>query len=290
MSQRLIVLASYPKSGNTWARLVFQNLLSGHVVSLNQLSTDFYGYPRRVLFDDMAPVNSADLYPEEIDELAPAVFRRITEEVDGPLFVKLHDMARRTRSGEWLLPTDAVQSVIHLVRHPFDVAASYAAHLGLDADRIVDILGTDDETVSLPASRIPGPLHQVIGSWSQNVMSWFADAPYGVTTVRFEDMHADPLGSFGRIIAAAGFEVNDAQIARAVQASSFERLREEERKLGFRERPGTSSAFFRSGKPGSWDGLLSDAQRAKIAERHGDVMARFGYGADGSIGRAESKP
>lgn len=282
MSARIVLLASYPKSGNTWTRLVLQALMKGGPVALNELNGDFHGFPRRVLFDDIAPINAADLTPDEIDEWLPDVFAQFANEIDAPIFMKTHDAARRTPSGKWFMPPDNVHGVIHLVRHPFDVAVSYAKHMGKDVDWAIDVMGRENEMVTLGRDRLPPPLHEVIGSWSQNVCSWLSGSPYQVTTVRYEDMHESTFPTFQKIVAAVGFVASDARIAMAIDATRFDKLREEERAVGFRERPRASEAFFRSGKPRSWEGLLSDTQRAGIFESHGKVMERLGYKADGS--------
>ena len=99
MSAKLILLASYPKSGNTWARVVLQSLMRGRDVALNQLSPDFYGYPRRILFDDMAPVNASDLTAEEIDALLPGVFRQLADQSCARRFIRASAAFQRMARG-----------------------------------------------------------------------------------------------------------------------------------------------------------------------------------------------
>src|SRR5580698_7634696 len=145
MSKNLILVAGYPKTGSTWIRLMFEALtrpLDGRV-AINELSDGFYGAWHRLMFDEIAPVNAADLLPDEIDDLQPGVFRQVALELTRPVLVKTHCAAYRTRSGEWLFPPDCIRSVIYLVRHPFDVAVSLAHHLGLTVERTVEIMNLD---------------------------------------------------------------------------------------------------------------------------------------------------
>ncbi len=78
MAHKIVWLASYPKSGNTWLRAFLTNcwydtetpadvnaLLGGPIASARQL------------FDETVGVEAADLTTEEIDCYRPAVYRYI---------------------------------------------------------------------------------------------------------------------------------------------------------------------------------------------------------------------
>ena len=285
MSENLTLIASYPKAGSTWIRLMFEALSRplNDRVALNELSDGFYGIWRRLLFDDFAPVNSADLLPEEIDELLPDVFYQLASELGGPVLVKTHDLAFRTRTGQWLFPPDCVRHVIYLVRHPFDVAVSLAHHVSLSVERTVELMN-HDHVMAADASPLVLPLHERIGSWSSNIASWLDEAPYPLTLIRYEDLHSNPMEAFGRAAEAAGFRTTPNSIRRAVDAIKFERLQGEEQKHGFIERPRKSPQFFRAGKPLSWAGELDAALRDRIVQDHGAMMDRLGYSPDGGAG------
>lgn len=278
----LILVAGYPKSGSTWVRIVFEALRRGHrEISINALDGGHYGARRRMLFDEHASVNSADLLPEEIDDFLPEVFRALARAPGGPHVVKAHDAAFRTRAGGWLYPPEAVRIVIYLTRHPFDVAVSYAHHLDLSVGEAVAHMGRD-ETVAASRVRLRMPLHERLDSWSGNINSWLGTAAYKLFPVRYEDLFADPMMAFAQLAKAAGFAANEAAIAQACEATRFDRLQSEERRAGFFERPRTSPAFFRAGRPRSWNGVLDETLRAKLVDDHHAVMAHLGYDAEGN--------
>lgn len=285
VGQNLILIAGYPKSGSTWVRYLFEVLRrGGRAVSINDMEGGgYYGAHRRMLFDDLAPVNAGDLVAEEIDLVLPDVFRALAARTGGPHIVKVHDAAFRTPAGDWLYPPETVRTVIYLTRHPFDVAVSYAHHLGMSASEAVGHMGRN-ETVAVSARRLRMPLHERLDSWSGNVTSWLDASPYTRTHVRYEDLFADPVAAFALAAEAAGFSAGQSDIARACDAARFERLQNEERAAGFFERPRTSPGFFRAGKPLSWDGVLDEALRAQLIADHGPVMERLGYAADGTAG------
>jgi aryl sulfotransferase len=282
MGKNLILVASYPKAGTTWIRLMFEALtrsLDGRV-AINELADGFYGAWRRLLFDEIAPVNAADLLPGEIDGLLAGVFRQVASELARPVLVKTHCVACRTQSGEWLYPPDCVRSVIYLVRHPFDVAVSLAHHLGLTIERTVEAMNLDG-VMAFTDTQLLFPLHERIGSWTTNITSWLEESPYPITLIRYEDLHENPADSFGRAAAAAGLDQDRDSILRAAETINFERLRSEEQLHGFGERPRSSPQFFRAGKPRSWEGKLDASLRERIIRDHGATMERLGYSPDG---------
>lgn len=90
---------------------------------------------------------------------------------------------------------------------------------------------------------------------------WHAIAgELGFPIVRYEDCHADPAAVVRTIVGYYGFDVDDAAIARAVEASSFERMKAVEAADTFPEpwlRPKSGFPKVREGKVGGFRGVLS---------------------------------
>lgn len=282
MSGRFVLLASYPKSGNTWLRIVLEHLRRGvgHPFSINDLEAKYHGIKRRFAFDRLMPVNAADLLPEEIDVQMPDIWRRLSAEIDATTWLKVHDCAYRTRSGEWPYPPDCAADVIYLVRHPFDVAVSMAHHMGTSLERAVGVMAEEGRA---SYTSLAETLPQIFGSWSGNIESWLDNDAYNVTWARYEDLCTDPTAHFLRFAEAAGLRVTRGQVTAAVEAASFQNLQREEDRTGFRERVHPDRRFFREGRVGTWKDVLDDALREQLVRDHGRVMERLGYGADGSV-------
>ncbi|HLY07626.1 MAG TPA: hypothetical protein VKR31_17905, partial [Rhizomicrobium sp.] len=83
MTPGFVLIASYPKSGNTWMRLALENLRrgAGKPVSINDLDVRYQDIFLRSAFDDWMPVNAADLSFEEIEGFLPDMYRRMAAEV-----------------------------------------------------------------------------------------------------------------------------------------------------------------------------------------------------------------
>ena len=99
--------------------------------------------------------------------------------------------------------------------------------------------------------------------------------------MRYEDMLANPQKSFAAVVKFLGIEAPRQRIEKAVRLSSFQVLKEQERRQGFRERPRAMEAFFREGKAGQWRKVLSKEQVAAIVAAHREQMERFGYVPEG---------
>jgi hypothetical protein len=95
--------------------------------------------------------------------------------------------------------------------------------------------------------------------------------------MRYEDMLAEPQKTFGALARHLLFTPSESELADAIDRSSFERLREQEEKAGFKERPEKAERFFREGRAEQWKDVLTPAQVQRIVDAHGEQMRRFGY-------------
>ncbi len=139
---RSIWLASYPKSGNTWFRMLVANLSAneGKPVDINDLPERGGIASARGPFDFLLLIDSSLLTHDEIDCLRPRVYEELArgaadDEYDEPeerqpvRFVKTHDAYTLTPKGEPLLAgAGGADGAVVIVRDPRDVAPSLANH------------------------------------------------------------------------------------------------------------------------------------------------------------------
>lgn len=278
VGQSICWLASFPKSGNTWTRILLSNLLAPDRVS----ETAFTGLTgsissNRPAFDNITGLPSSDMSDDEIDLLRPGYYREQAKHASEPLFVKVHDACHPNNSGEPIFPSDCSKGAIYLVRHPFDVAVSYAHHQGhQDYDRVV-------RQMNDPAHKMAGgnasQLRQLTMGWSGHFSSWHDQTAIPVLTIRYEDMLANAVQCLAQMaeFIGRGSDFSTADLERAAEASSFERLRQKEGEIGFRERPEKATRFFRSGRAGEGKEVLSAAQQEALVLANSEIMDRLGY-------------
>lgn len=279
MKGNIIWIASYPKSGNTWFRVFLANLLNEAVSDLNtfQIDGDEDIASSRLSFELCTGLDSTCLNHQEIAFLRPRVYEHLSVTLKKNIWFKAHDAYQILPGGIPLFPASATKAAIYLIRNPLDIVGSYANHNGDTIDSIIDKMNNQDFQLQKQIWDAHRQLPQFLGSWSGHVKSWMETPDYPVCLLRYEDMHLEPLATFGKAVAAIGIEKSPEEIAGAINASSFKKLQKIEQESGFSERPRTSGRFFRSGKIGSWRDSLTEKQAGSIIENHADIMRRHGY-------------
>jgi aryl sulfotransferase len=272
----VIWLASYPKSGNTWFRILLANLKSGRdqpVDIRSRIGTGGDMVSRR-RFDDITMIESGLLTGDEVDSLRPAVCESLAAEAAPNSWIKVHDAWRRTPAGEVLFGRNAGRAAIYVVRDPRDVAVSLAHIKNKTMDSAVEFMNSTAAMLSSPVGRQLAWLPEKLGDWSGHVISWLDQRDVPVHVVPYEALKRDTVGVLENALRFAGEAVVRADVERAVRHSEFGALRRQESAAGFRE-PGLP--FFRRGEVGSWRDELTPAQAARIVDAHGAVMRRVGY-------------
>lgn len=273
----IIWVASFPKSGNTWTRTFLHNLVrlqSGdtEVQLINELNrfstwdinkkyyTDLLGYPPG---------------PEDRNAIAAARHRvqeKIADAGDGVVFVKTHHALVQDR-GHSTINFAVTSGAIYIIRNPLDVAISYAHHMNCSTDDAIERMATENVETDVTEKTV----YEVYGSWSQHVWSWTRAPHRAIIVMRYEDMLADPQSAFHRLTQHLLMAPSKTELTEAIERSSFEKLKEQEEKEGFREKPKAAERFFREGRSGQWQNILTPLQVDRIVRDHGEQMVRFGY-------------
>jgi len=290
---KIIWLASYPKSGNTWVRAFLTAYFYGRV-NINTMA-DTQSAAGRDIIDRFSGVRSATLAPPQAHSLRPEVYRRLAAAParNGlPALLKVHDLYQATIMGEPMFPAEATHATVYIVRHPLDAAVSFAHHLGFTMEQIANTICHETFTLGLrgPSTRLQLP--QRIASWRTHVASWLDQTALPIILVKYEDLVAKPTETFTAMLKAMGFAVPGAtdlagtedeklraHIEAAVKATSFAALQAQELVGRFREksRRARDSSFFRKGKVGGWQEEMPATIAKKISDYNAPMMLRLGY-------------
>jgi hypothetical protein len=237
-----ILLASYPKSGNTWTRFLIANLV----------------------FPDQA-VGFGNLHQLILDPTVTAQrdFRRAPR----PRIIKTH--------GSF---DPRYRHVICIVRDPRDVALSQYYYLrktrrfddDVPLDRFIDSFLTGEFMRQL------GSWGDNVASW---LATRYHDP--GFLLLRYEDLLSDTARELARVASFGAFPSSPERIAQAVERSSVDKMRESEKNEGHRSELIKGSRediqFVRAAKSGGWRTELPEPQVARIEAAWGDIMACLGY-------------
>jgi hypothetical protein len=231
----------------------------------------------RTEFDRIVGLESSDLNDDEIDTYRAGVYRKLAAEALEARYIKTHDAYLVDSAGRPQIPADATQSAVYIVRNPLDVAVSFSHHLGRSLDITIEHMADGDFAFGRSTDRLHRQLRQKMLSWSGHVESWLGHSAFPVHLMRYEDMLERPHDTFTDCVRFLGLEYDLSRVHAALEQSSFEKLRGQEQRHGFRERPGSAAVFFRSGSSGQWRNKLNIEQIARIGEQHGRMMRNLGY-------------
>src|SRR5689334_874640 len=123
---KIIWLASYPKSGNTWLRAFLHNFMRDPERSydINRLSDLTVGDSQVHWYQEISNKPGSQFTAAEVQVMRPQVHRRLTTLSPDTIVVKTHN-ALVEDEGHPLVTMDVTAGAIYVVRNPLDVAVSY---------------------------------------------------------------------------------------------------------------------------------------------------------------------
>lgn len=275
--KNLVWLASYPRSGNTWFRILLSMLLTDkrNKTDLNHLEAGLIANSR-IMFDELAGINSSELTSNEINNLKPAVFQLLSDESTEQIYLKTHEKYFLNDSGIPVFPAKNTYGCVYILRNPLDVAVSNANYFNRSVDLIIQLMNSGSYTLNSSQDSLVPILEEKTGTWSEHVKSW-SNSGLNVHFIRYEDMINHPFPTLSKALGFLGLHFPESAILKAISDASIEKLRKSEETSGFNEKLQSCNNFFRNGKSGSWKTELNENHVAKIVNDHGTVMQLFGY-------------
>src|SRR5262245_8013849 len=191
---RLVWLASYPKCGNTWARFLLYQYFHGEAASSAQVASFIPDI--HTLGEYQA---AARMWPER-------------------LIVKTHNM--------WT-PGTPGQCYVLIVRHPRDALASIMNFHRLMSPRTPFGALSEEEYVRayIRVGRNPLTLEVAHGTIEEHWRSWLGQDRVPGIVVRYEDIRTDGVRELRRMVECMGETFDEARGRRAVELSTFDRMR-----------------------------------------------------------------
>ncbi len=279
MKPPIVWIASFPKSGSTWLRVLIANLKASAAepVDINRLP-DLTGIAsNRGPLDHLTLLETGLLTHEESAILRPRLYEALAAEWAGRIhFVKVHDAYTMTAKGEPLMGRGVARGAIYIVRDPRDVAVSLAFSESITIDQSIAMLSPQSSLCG-ELDRQNSQLRQRLLGWSGHVTSWLEQTDLPMHLIRYENLQQAPAHTFAEAMRFAGLDAASADVDSAVRHSDFGELRRQEELHSFIERTSRTSPFFRQGKSGGWRNLMTKDQAQRIGAIHGDVMLRLGY-------------
>lgn len=277
-AESLLWLASYPRSGNTFTRILLANYFAsdGEAYDINKLADFITADISNSVWQGSEAGLPAGKSIEAIWKGRPSAIASYRRKIGRQSLpgLKTHNanIPAFGVSGFDFRPSDRA---LYIVRHPLDLLLSLADYNAKDIDSAIAMMTIPGYILHTETT---GEL-EVRGSWTEHVASWLNTPPCPILLVRYEDLCSDTETTLRSILTYLKVPIVEERVHHAVAASRFEKLREQEAARSFREAPADtkSGRFFREGKSLQWLRKLHPAQAYKLADACEAVMVRLGY-------------
>src|ERR1700761_6880459 len=143
----LIWLASYPKSGNTWARVFLANLAAlmtddAEASDLASVARFSHSASYQTYFKEILGFKPTAKHVNEIAAARAKVQQKIADSHEGLVFLKTHNALANDR-GYPLFNFAVTSGAVYIVRNPLDVAISLAHHAGDSIDKAIEVMASE---------------------------------------------------------------------------------------------------------------------------------------------------
>ncbi|MFK7941725.1 MAG: sulfotransferase domain-containing protein [Paracoccaceae bacterium] len=267
--RRIVWLASFPKSGNTWIRALLANYILSDRPDINSLHRFSTADVRQDFFDRVTgrPFRAKDI--KEWLRVRAKVLPAIAASKPGHHFVKTHSKVGRLLGYPLIMP-EVTAAAIYVMRNPFDVLSSYARHMNCPIDTALERMTHKDNMQASDTGIV-----EVLGSWDGHVASWISAKGLHPHVIRYEDLLSDADAEMRRLIAFLGMKADEDALSRALDAASFDSLQSQEQARGFRERPAGMKQFFATGTSGGWRQALTPDQIGRVRAAFLSTLKQF---------------
>ena len=270
---KIVWIASYPKSGNTWMRGFVHNLINAvdKPMPINSISEFIKAESSAEYYRRFSDVPPTGLGPKKLAALRPRVHRSFVDGGPRIVFFKTHTFLGDSFGVPTITP-EITAGAVYIVRNPLDICISLAGHIGKTIDEAIDFMGK--ETAGKASQ---DKVMEFWRSWSANVSSWTKVPQPKILVRRYEDLLENTSESFSEVAKFLRLDVSEKRLQNAIAFSSFGVMRNQEETETFNERPPHSHRFFRKGLQGEWKEKLTKSQVDRIVEDHYEQMKLFGY-------------
>ena len=280
----IIWLASYPKSGNTWVRLFLNSLFFTKNGEIDINDINIGQFPERKYFNNL--VNDMNDFKEiSRNWITSQQIINLDKKIK---FFKTHHAYCKINNN-YFTDSENTKAVIYIVRDPRNVITSLLNHYEKkDYNEALKFLFEENQIIGKDMFNkiVQGAeMISLIGSWKNNYNSW-KNFPKNLHLIKYENLIENPINEFTKLCdflsKVLNIEFNKEKINQSVISCSFENLKNQEKKVGFKESvlsvsTGKKIDFFNLGPNNNWKKILDEKIRKKIEKNFCKEMEELGY-------------
>ena len=290
--KKIFWISSYPRSGNTWIRLILCGLFftkDGNLENLDILikipkfdSLNNFEFVKEISIDDYNLIFKENEYDEKTiitySKYWIEAQKRIKSNEEKYTFFKTHN-ARIKLKDNYYTNALTTYGFIYLSRDPRDVVLSYSKHMNTDLNFTIDFLNNDH---IMGNKKIDNRMPEIILNWKDHYRSWRKFIVVPSLFLKYEDLLDDIEREINKILNFfyENFNIDisnkNKKINNIIKSTNFDTLKNIEKNKGFFEKSEFSD-FFRSGKKKQWENKLNQNQINLIEKFFRDQMIELKY-------------
>ena len=276
----IIWLASYPKSGNTWVRVLISNIIKFDKIDfvnpfgfIDQIES----YPNVKHFSTLIKDfnNPDEIVPNWINS------QNLLNLNKNIKIFKTHNMLGSFGKHSFT-DLNNTTGVIHIVRDPRNVVSSIKNHFSLN--NINDAKNFILAKNNWVYGKDTGVLPTFISSWKMHYLSWKGFSNNNLL-IKYEDLLGNPMNEITKIYnyLKKFFDLNlkSEDFNKILKLSSFENLKKKENEGKFKENLKNLETkkinFFNSGPLNDWKKKLDESLRNDLEKEFGKEMKELDY-------------
>ena len=275
MNKKVLFIASYPKSGNTFMRAIISSLIYSKdgifdfelFKRITLLDTNpFYDFVKKINKEDYLKLNNIDTACNYW-QLAQKKHHELTKN-----FIFKTHAANLAFENHIYTSEESCMGVIYLVRDPRNIVPSYSYHLNISNNEVFEKIIKLNQIIFNPKENICAPL----SNWAIHIKSW-KTSKIPIIFVRYEDLVLDTINIIYQCIEFLNsiniqFNYNSKKIENIYESTKFEKLKNTEEK---EFTIGKDKNFFRKGN--ALNNELNEAMSTKLKNVFSDQMKEFNY-------------
>ena len=290
--KKIFWLSSYPRSGNTWLRLILCGLFftkDGNVNNFDILdkihkldSLNYFEFIKEISIDDYNLIFEGTEYDWETLAVYTKYWieaqKRIKINEGTFAFFKTHNARVKLKENHYTNELTTL-GFIYISRDPRDIVLSYSKHTNKDIDSTIDLLSNDK---IMGKQKTDNRMPEIILSWKDHYRSWKKFTAVPGLFLKYEDLLNDIEMEINKItdFFYKNFYIEisnkNEKIKNVIKSTNFDNLKNMENKNGFDEKSEYSD-FFRSGKTKQWKNELNQNQKNLIEQSCKNQMIELEY-------------
>lgn len=293
-NKKIFWVTSYPKSGNTWLRLILCGLFFTKDGKINNLDliNKIPGYDnlkkfifiKKISLDDYKKIFNNTEYNEK-SVLAYSKYwiesQKRTKIKKGSFGLFKSHNARLKINEHYYTDSSTTSGFIYISRDPRDIVISYSKYMNKNIDETIDFL-LDGQIMG--KEKTDNKMPEITLNWNEHYLSWkkFSEVPS--LFLKYEDLLQDIKKEIKKIINFfyenydIKIENQNDKIDNIIKSTRFDILRKKELRTGFLENPKLSYGnFFRVGQMNQWVNKLNKKQINKIETKFKETLIELNY-------------